>query len=388
VTSSLSVFTAISFITAITTVTPQIMLPLVGDLAPPSRRATALSVVVAGFIMGILVARLLSGTLTNFVTWRAIYWLAFGLQYLIFVLMWLFMPDYPRTNTGINYFKLLWSIVTMLGKHPVLVQSCLVAIFTAATFTSFWTTLTFLLAGDPYNYSPVIIGLFALIGFVPFFFSPLFARLITDKFVPVFSVILGEVIALVGIIIGTYTGTFTLAGPIIQAMCNDAGLQISQVANRSAIYAVEPKGRNRVNTAFMVATFIGQLIGTSAGNHVYARGGWIASGSMSVGFIAMALLLCAARGPHEQGWYGWTGGWSIVQVKDESGPTLGRGAVKDEEAAVATGRIEAPDHKAQEKALEELAAEERSGKTVLEAAAGKSDDLQEDVAEVSVQRKS
>lgn len=70
VTKSFAAFTGISFITAVSTVTPQIMLPLVGDLAPPERRASALSIVVSGFMLGILVARVLSGTVTNYTSWR------------------------------------------------------------------------------------------------------------------------------------------------------------------------------------------------------------------------------------------------------------------------------------------------------------------------------
>lgn len=66
ITQSLAVFTAISFITAVTTVTPQLMLPLVGDLAPPSKRAASLSIVTSGLLLGMLIARLLSGVLTNF----------------------------------------------------------------------------------------------------------------------------------------------------------------------------------------------------------------------------------------------------------------------------------------------------------------------------------
>lgn len=312
ITKSLAVFTAISFITAITTVTPQLMLPLVGDLAPPNKRAAALSIVVSGLIMGILIARLLSGILTNYTSWRNVYWLSLGLQYAIFILLWLFMPDYPSTNPGgLNYFKMLWSILVMVTKHPVLVQACLISFFTAATFTNFWTTLTFLLAGEPYNYSSLIIGLFALIGIASMLLSPVYARTVTDRFVPLFSTVIGELMVLTGVVVGTYTGTFTVAGPILQAFLNDLGMQSAQIANRSSIYAIEPKARNRVNTAFMLFTFCGQLTGTAAGNSLYARGGWIRSGSASVGFIGAALLVCAVRGPWETGWLGWTGGWSI-----------------------------------------------------------------------------
>ena len=52
-------------------------------------------------------------------------------------------------------------------------------------------------------------------------------------------------------------------------------------------------------------------MGTAVGNKLYARGGWVASGSTSVAFIGVALLCCFARGPWEPGWLGWGGGWSI-----------------------------------------------------------------------------
>ncbi|CBY00054.1 hypothetical protein LEMA_P076430.1 [Plenodomus lingam JN3] len=303
-TSDLGTFTAISFIVAVTTVTPQLMLPLVGDLAPPNRRAAALSVVVSGLMLGVLVARVLSGTMANFVTWRAVYWMALGLQYSIFILLWLFMPDYPATNPGMNYFRILWDIVKMLFKHPVLVQVCLAGMFCSAPFTSFWTTLTFLLAGEPYQYSPLIIGLFGLIG-------------IADRFVPHFSVLFGLSCSLLGVCLGTYIGPFSVSGPVLQALLMDFGNQTAQIANRSSIYAVEPKRRNGVNTAFMVATFCGQLIGTAAGNHIYAVAGWIGSGSASVGFISAAILVMIARGPWEDRWVGWRGGWSM-RKKDKN----------------------------------------------------------------------
>ncbi|KAL8776803.1 MAG: hypothetical protein Q9194_002936 [Teloschistes cf. exilis] len=295
------------------------VLPLVGELAPPNRRATALSIVVSGLMMGLLLARLLSGAVTNYTPWRTIYWIAFGLQYLIFALLWLFMPDYPSTNpAGINYFRILWSILTIFIHHPLLVQACLIAFCTSITFTSFWTTLTFLLSSPPYEYSTLVIGLFALIGIASMLLGPVYSRHVTDRFIPLFSVVLGLCICLTGTIIGTYTGSFTVGGPVIQAFALDFGIQTSQIANRSAIYGILPQARNRVNTAFMLSAFCGQLTGTAVGNHIYAIGGWKSSGSTSVGFLAAALVLCAGRGPREEGWYGWGGGWSLRRKTDQA----------------------------------------------------------------------
>lgn len=290
----------------------RVVLPLVGELAPAHRRATALSIVVSGLLLGILAARVLAGVVTNFTSWRNIYWLSCGLQFLIFGMLWLFMPDYPSTNPdGINYFKILWSIVNLVFHEPVLVQACLTGGLTSMTFTSFWTTLTFLLSSSPYNYSPLTIGLFALIGILGMCFGPPYSRFVIDKFVPLFSVIIGEFICLVAIVIGTYTGQHSVAGPILQAFLLDVGLQTAQIANRSAIYTIAPKARNRINTAFMVSIFAGQLTGTAVGNALYAKGGWIESGSASVGFIGVSLLSCFVRGPWETEWVGWRGGWSL-----------------------------------------------------------------------------
>lgn len=287
------------------------MLPLVGDLAPPQRRATALSIVVSGLLLGLLFARVLSGIIAEYSSWRNVYWLSFGLQYLIVILLWLFMPDYPPTNENIHYGEILWTIVKLVFKHPVLVEACIIGFFTSATFTGFWTTLTFLLSDAPYHYSTVVIGLFAIAGIVPMAFGPLYSRLVIDRFVPLLSILVGQLISITAIIIGTYTGKLTVAGPIIQALLLDFGQQTTQIANRTAIYGVAPKARNRVNTAYMLAAFCGQLMGTAVGSNLFARGGWILSGSANVGFMGAAIVVALLRGPWEKGWIGWHGGCGL-----------------------------------------------------------------------------
>ncbi len=288
------------------------MLPLVAELAPPHKRALALSITTSGNLLGIVIARLLSGVVTQFTSWRNVYWIALSLQYLILVALWLFMPDYPSSNPqGLNYFKMIGGIILLYKKHAVLVQAGFISYCISAAFTSFWTTLTFLLADPPYNYSPIIIGLFALIGIAGIVMGPVYAKFIIQPFAPLFSCMIGCLANLIGLVIGTYSGRYTVVGPIIQAFTLDMGLQITQVANRAAIHVIEPNGRNRVNTAFMLCTFTGQLTGTSAGAKLYERGGWVASGSLSVALVGLTLVICIARGPYEKGWIGWGGGWDI-----------------------------------------------------------------------------
>lgn len=281
-TTSFPAFQAVSFLCGITTVTPQLMLPLVGDLAPPARRASSLAIVVSGMAMGMMIARLLSGIVANYTDWRNIYWFGLGTQWLIVVLLFFFMPDYPSKNPGgLNYFKMMYSVVYLLFTEPLLLQAAMITYLNSAIFTSYWTTLSFLLSQSPYNYSSIVIGLFGLIGIVIICSAPVYSRLVLDKIVPLTSAIFGLVIELVGVIIGTFIGGHNVAGPVIQAITIDIGAQFSNIALRSSIYSIRPDARNRINTGYMVLSFCGQLTGTSVGNRLYAQGGWTYSGGCS-----------------------------------------------------------------------------------------------------------
>ncbi|KIY69722.1 hypothetical protein CYLTODRAFT_477720, partial [Cylindrobasidium torrendii FP15055 ss-10] len=57
-------------------ITPQVLLPLVADLAPPERCASAISTVFAGLLLGVLIARVIAGIITDCVTWRVVYYFA------------------------------------------------------------------------------------------------------------------------------------------------------------------------------------------------------------------------------------------------------------------------------------------------------------------------
>ncbi|KAF9873768.1 major facilitator superfamily transporter [Colletotrichum karsti] len=347
VTNSFVAFSALSFLVGVSTVTPQLMLPLVADMAPANRKASSLSIVTSGLMLGMLIARLLSGIVADYTSWRNIYWFAFGTQYLLLILLFFVMPDYPSTNPdGLNYFKALWTIVTMFFSEPILVHACLVGFCISSIFTSFWTTLTFLLASPPYEFSSLTIGLFSLIGIAAICGGPVYGRFIMDRYVPFMSSVLGQTVILIGCLVGAFTSTITVAGPVIQAICIDIGIQTAQTANRTAIYTINAKARNRVNTAYMVSVFCGQLTGTAVGNRLYAQGGWKYSGGATIGFIGLSLLVTLSKGPREKGWIGWSGGWQLRKAGVEApkpkpvSPEDGQGAEKvvgDEKDAAVTG---------------------------------------------------
>lgn len=88
-----------------------------------------------------------------------------------------------------------------------------------------------------------------------------------------------------------------------QLLLKAIGLQTSQMANRTAIYALEPKARNRLNTLNMVFVFTDQLIGIAVSNKLYTQGDWVTSGSASVASWCVARRTFCQR-PLESG-LGW-----------------------------------------------------------------------------------
>ena len=76
-----------------------------------------------------------------------------GLQSLIFIILYFTLPDFPPKQRNLKYHQILYSMGKFMLTEPLLVQACLNGMLTFAVFASFWTTLTFLLGSEPYNYS-------------------------------------------------------------------------------------------------------------------------------------------------------------------------------------------------------------------------------------------
>ena len=153
ITNNLVVFEIISFMIGLTSVAPQILIPLAADLAPPARRASAISLVLSGFLLGILIARVLSGMVANFVSWRFVYWMSISIQSIVLGGTYLLLPDYPVKNRDLSYLGIFRSMAKYAVTEPLVGQMFLTNWAAATCYTNWWVTLTFLLGGPPYYYS-------------------------------------------------------------------------------------------------------------------------------------------------------------------------------------------------------------------------------------------
>ncbi|KAL0960517.1 hypothetical protein HGRIS_005556 [Hohenbuehelia grisea] len=319
-TNNFVVFEVLSFLIGALTVTPQILLPLAADLAPPERRASAISVVLSGLLFGILIARVLAGVIAQETSWRVVYYMAIGVQYFVLLGSYLVIPDYPAKNAHLSYWEILWTMGKFAVTEPLLIQTCLINLASSACFSNFWVTLTFLLGGPPYNYSTLVIGLFGLIGMFGVAMGPLVGRVI-DRLVPWYATLI-SMLALMcfqTVLIGA--AGINIAAVIIACLGLDLFRQSQQVSLSTAIFSISAAARARINAVFILSLFIGQVMGTSVGTKVFIQHGWRANAGLAMAWYAYQFVVLLVRGPHvrQYTWFGYEGGLearkSVVEAR-------------------------------------------------------------------------
>ncbi|KAJ7465388.1 major facilitator superfamily domain-containing protein [Mycena galericulata] len=316
VTKSFVAFEALSFLVGVTSIITTIMQPLAADLAPPERRATAISVVISGLLLGVLVARVLSGVLGQFASWRTAYYFGVGVQALALLGCFLVIPDYPARNAGteLTYLCILWTMAKYAVTEPALVQACLINFALSAGFTSFWVTLTFLLGGPLYHLSTLDIGLFGLVGMLGVLAGPLMGRII-DLLYPWYATLLGSIFLGVFFVVQTAAGGLSIGAVIVVAFGLNLFRQLLQASLATTVLSISEEARGRLNAVNVLSIFLGQVMGTSAGTSVYLAHGWRVCAAFSVGLCGWQLLILLARGPHcgRYTWAGWEGGWAALR---------------------------------------------------------------------------
>ncbi|KAF7341531.1 MFS superfamily [Mycena venus] len=333
VTNSFIAFEVLSFLVGATSIITTVMQPLAADLAPPHRRATAISVVISGLLLGVLLARVLSGILGQFSTWRSAYYFGVGAQSLALVWLYLIIPDYPAKNAGteLTYWRILWTMAKFAVTEPALIQPCLLNFATSAGFTSFWVTLTFLLGGPIYNYSTLDIGLFGLVGMLGVLTGPLMGRLI-DALYPWYSTLLALVFLLLFNVVQMAAGGLSIAAVIVVAFALNLFRQLLQSSLATTVLSIEVEARGRLNALNVLSVFLGQVMGTAVGSQIYLQHGWRACAALSVALSGAQLVVLFVRGPHceRYTWVGWEGGRRAFRRRRGRGGGEGEGRDSEE----------------------------------------------------------
>jgi predicted MFS family arabinose efflux permease len=92
----------------------------------------------------------------------------------------------------------------------------------------------------------------------------------------------------------------TLWGMTAGVILLDLGVQSAHISNQSRIYAIRREARSRMNTAYMVAYFIGGAVGSYSGAWGWSQAGWggvcfVGSGMTLVGLLAFVASAGVSR---------------------------------------------------------------------------------------------
>ena len=117
-----------------------------------------------GVVIGLLLARTLSGALADLWGWRAVYLMSAALSALLAVALALGLPRRRLPSAGMGYGALLRSMYTLVLTEPVLRVRGMIALLMFAAVSVFWTALVLPLSAPPHALSHTAIGAFGLVG--------------------------------------------------------------------------------------------------------------------------------------------------------------------------------------------------------------------------------
>ncbi|WP_320721147.1 MFS transporter [Enterobacter sp. 296B2] len=283
-------------LTGLFSVVAQILVPLAATLASPEKRGKVVGTIMSGLLLGILLARTVAGLLASLGGWRTVYWVASVLMVVMALALWRGLPKVKQEN-HLNYPQLLASVFSLFTQDKLLRTRALLGCLTFANFSILWTSMAFLLAAPPFNYSEGVIGLFGLAGAA----GALGARPaggLADKGKSHITTTAGLVLLLLSWAAIWY-GHVSVLALIVGILVLDLTVQGVHITNQTVIYRVKPEARNRLTAGYMTSYFIGGAAGSLISASAWQHAGW--SGVCGIGAIVAALnLVVWWRGYHRQ----------------------------------------------------------------------------------------
>ena len=279
-----------SLLIGITSIVPQLILPLAASLSAPEKRGKVVGIIMSGLLIGILLSRTISGFIGQLFGWRSMFWIAAGICLLIFFVIQKKFPVNKPDFQG-SYGQLIQSLFTLIKTQPVLREVTLINAFSFAQFGAFWTTMVLLFSDAPFHFNSATIGLFGIVGASGAFAAPLVGKL-GDKGNSRIAVGYGCLLLLISFVV-YYFSAESIIGIVIGIVLMDVGIQSVHISNQTRVYSLMPEARNRLNTVFMSFSFLGTAAGSAYGLLLWKFGGWQA---VTIGCMVLALLALTIYG--------------------------------------------------------------------------------------------
>lgn len=293
---SLSVMIVASFFIGLTSVVPQIFVPIASQLSAPEEKGRNVGIVMGGLLIGILASRVFSGIVGEYLGWREVFLIASGFMVILAIMIAWLLPNMKPTFDG-TYGQLMSSIFKYTKEIPSLRLASLRGALGFGSFSIFWTTLTFRLEQAPFFQGSDVAGSLGLVGIIGALAASLTGyisgKINKSVLITIACILMIFSWGIFGLLGSTYVGL------IIGIIFLDMGLQGMHVTNQTIVFSSHPEAANRLNTVYMVSYFIGGSLGTLVGGQAWQMYGWngvvVVGGLFVLLCLVVHLLLCNKR---------------------------------------------------------------------------------------------
>jgi predicted MFS family arabinose efflux permease len=273
-------------------ITPYVLPPYATLRAPPERRGHVTALLAQGVIVGMLLARSISGVLGLHFGWRSVYALAALAMLAMLIPLRRTVQDVP-TSSRTSYRALMRSLLDVFLTVPAARWSALCQAAATGSFTALWVGISFYVQSPAFNWRSDGVGGLALIGAAAAVFAPFVGR-IADRKGPRRSLLLAlATLTLSWLLLFGFGGH--VAGIIIGMIVLDLGATAADISNRTVIFSLHPEIRTRLATIYMVGKFGGAGLMAWLAGVVWSYAGWPGVCALGGASAAAALLIALCR---------------------------------------------------------------------------------------------
>lgn len=265
----------------------QVVVALTASLANPGQRGAAVGTVTSGVVLGILLARFVSGAVADLAGWRGVYLVSAVLMVGMALVLWRKLPVSAKPLAQGNYWQLLCSVFQLFLTERTLRVRGIFALLIFAAFSVLWTSMVLPLSAPPLSLSHTQIGLFGLAGVAGALAAARAGRL-ADRGLGNRTTGIALVVLMLSWLPIAFVDSSLLA-MAVGVILLDFAVQAVHVTNQSLIFAARPDAQSRLVGAYMCFYSVGSGLGAIAATSIYARLGWTAVCVLGASISAVAL---------------------------------------------------------------------------------------------------
>ncbi len=256
--------------------------------AAPHEQGHVVGTAQSGVFIGLLLARVFSGGISDIAGWRGVYFCAALIMLMIALPLWKRLPHLNIQPSAMRYPQLLASMLKLLRQEKVLQVRGVLALLMFAAFNIFWSALVLPLSEPPYSFSHTLIGSFGLVGVIGALAAAR-AGYWADRGYAQRTSLVALVILLLAWGPLSLMG-YSLWALVIGIVLLDLGGQALHVTNQSMIFRTRPEAHSRLVGLYMLFYAVGSGLGAISTTVTYAYASWFGVCALGAGVSLLALI--------------------------------------------------------------------------------------------------